>query len=133
MQCYPCGPQMSLIWRPLLTWVSPRIGVSLDTECFHFGAFYVSHGILWPEETFLWRQILGGVGRSCPPRNFGDTDWQRFTLTTGTGFGSRVILNKYVWVWVHEEMRLLREQVRGAVPTRYFGETLQTRLCPHQS
>ena len=62
MQCYLRGPQMSSIWRPILTWVSPRIGVSLDTECFHFGAFYVSHGILWPEETFLWRQILGGVG-----------------------------------------------------------------------
>ena len=28
-----------------------------------------------------------GRSRSCPPRNFGDTDWQRFTLTTGTGFG----------------------------------------------
>ena len=81
----PDGPNLAFF-----TWVSPRIGVSLDTECFHFCAFYVSRGILWPEETFLWRQILGGVGSSCPPRNFGDTDWQRFTLTTGTGFGSRV-------------------------------------------
>ena len=63
-----------------------------------------------------------GRSRSCPPRNFGDTDWQRLTLTAGTGFGSRVILNKYVWVLVHEEMHLLREQVRGAVPTRYFGK-----------
>ena len=34
-------------------WVS----LSLDTECFHFGAFYVACGILWPKETFLWQQI----------------------------------------------------------------------------
>ena len=52
-----------------------------------------------------------GRSRSCPPRNFGDTDWQRFTLTAGTGFGHMRI-----------EMRLFREQVRGAVPTRYFGK-----------
>ena len=52
-----------------------------------------------------------GRSRSCPPRNFGDTDWQRFTLTAGTGFGHMRI-----------EMHLFREQVRGAVPTRYFGK-----------
>ena len=52
-----------LPWRPgvlnlaSFTWVSHRIGVSLDTKCFHFGAFYVPWGILWPEETFLWQQI----------------------------------------------------------------------------
>ena len=52
-----------LPWRPgvlnlaSFTWVSHRIGVSLDTKCFHFGAFYVASGILWPEETFLWQQI----------------------------------------------------------------------------
>ena len=52
-----------LPWRPgvlnlvSFTWVSRRIGVSPDTKCFHFGAFYVAWGILWPEETFLWQQI----------------------------------------------------------------------------
>ena len=45
------------------TWVSHRIGVSPDTKCFHFGAFYVAWGILWPEETFLWQQIRAPLHR----------------------------------------------------------------------
>ena len=47
-------PQFSVLYLGVpQDWVS----LSLDTECFHFGAFYVACGILWPKETFLWQQI----------------------------------------------------------------------------
>ena len=47
-------PQFSVLYLGVpQDWVS----LSLYTECFHFGAFYVACGILWPKETFLWQQI----------------------------------------------------------------------------
>ena len=53
-------PQFSVLYLGVpQDWVS----LSLDTECFHFGAFYVACGILWPKETFLWQQIRARLHR----------------------------------------------------------------------